>query len=131
MFIGHKNTRETSVESAAASNGIHCKVRMFEVLGCGIQCTQRNPLKGNLPRGGIDCDVIAFVRGLRCTPSKTENCRPPNSTAKLKIPTFGTIMNPPIKTKRFCELKFPFAPAILPAPFKIQKAQKSIQKRAF
>ena len=81
---------ERLVESTAASNGIHCMIRMFKVFGCGMQCTQRIPLKVNLPKGRIDCEVIAFVSGLRCTPSKRAVHRIP--LQKLKIRTFGTVM---------------------------------------
>ena len=41
-------------------------------------------------KSGIDCNVAAFVSGLRCTLSKTAVQR--NPLQKFKIPTFGTVM---------------------------------------
>ena len=51
---------------------------------------QRNSLRKNLQKSGIDCDVTVFVSGLRCTLSKTAVQR--NLLPKFKIPTFGTVM---------------------------------------
>ena len=51
---------------------------------------QRNSLQKNRQKSGIDCNVIAFVSGLRCTLSKTAVQR--NPLQKFKIPTFGTVM---------------------------------------
>ena len=62
---------------------------------------QRNSLQKNRQKSGIDCNVIAFVSGLRCTLSKTAVQR--NQLQKLQIPTFGTVMpafsNPHNSTK--------------------------------
>ena len=82
---------ERLVESIAEFSGIHYQIRLFKVFDSGIQCTQRNPLKGNLPKGGIDCDVTAFVSGLRCTLFETAVRR--ISLQKFKIPSFGTVMD--------------------------------------
>ena len=51
---------------------------------------QRNSLPKNRQKSGIDCNVTAFVSGLRCTLSKTAFQR--NPLQKFKIPTFGTVM---------------------------------------
>ena len=51
---------------------------------------QRNSLRRNRQKSGIDCNVTAFVSGLRCTLSKTAVQR--NPLQKFKIPTFGTVM---------------------------------------
>ena len=50
----------------------------------------RNSLRRNRQKSGIDCNVTAFVSGLRCTLSKTAVQR--NPLQKFKIPTFGTVM---------------------------------------
>ena len=63
---------------------------IFKVFDSGIQCMQRNSLQRNLQKRGIDCNVTAFVSGLRCTLSKTAVHRIP--LQKFIIPTFGTVM---------------------------------------
>ena len=58
---------------------------------------QRNSLQKNRQKSGIDCNVIAFVSGLRCTLSKTAVQQ--NPLQKFKIPTFGTVMYGPPKPR--------------------------------
>ena len=54
---------------------------------------QRNSLQKNRQKSGIDCNVTAFVSGLRSTLSKTAVQR--NPLQKFKIPTFGTVRTGP------------------------------------
>ena len=51
---------------------------------------RRNSQRRNLQKSGIDCNVTAFVSGLRCTLSKTAVQR--NPLQKFKIPTLGTVL---------------------------------------
>ena len=69
------------------SNHVTLKPKVFD---SGIQCMQQNPLQRNLQKRGIDCNLTAFVSGLRCTLSKIAVHRIP--LQKFKIPTFGTVM---------------------------------------
>ena len=93
------------VDSTAAIGGVHCSVQ-WNPRQCFVESTarseslrylivesnalQRNSLQKNRQKSGIDCNVIAFVSGLRCTLSKTAVQR--NPLQIFKIPTFGTVM---------------------------------------
>ena len=93
------------VDSTAAIGGVHCSVQ-WNPRQCFVESTarseclrylivesnalQRNSLQKNCQKSGIDCNVIAFVSGLRCTLSKTAVQR--NPLQIFKIPTFGTVM---------------------------------------
>ena len=100
------------MESTAADSGFHCGHRWSPLQRsvnprqCFVESTarseclgylivesnalQRNSLQKNRQKSGIDCNVIAFVSGLRCTLSKTAVQR--NPLQIFKIPTFGTVM---------------------------------------
>ena len=94
------------VDSTAAIGGVHCSVQ-WNPRQCFVESTarseclrylivesnalQRNSLQKNRQKSGIDCNVIAFVSGLRCTLSKTAVQR--NPLQIFKIPTFGTVMS--------------------------------------
>ena len=93
------------VDSTAAIGGVHCSVQ-WNPRQCFVESTarseclrylivesdalQRNSLQKNRQKSGIDCNVIAFVSGLRCTLFKTAVQR--NPLQIFKIPTFGTVM---------------------------------------
>ena len=95
------------VDSTAAIGGVHCSVQ-WNPRQCFVESTarseclrylivesnalQRNSLQKNRQKSGIDCNVIAFVSGLRCTLSKTAVQR--NPLLIFKIPIFGTVMIP-------------------------------------
>ena len=75
------------VDFTAAIGGVHCSVQ-WNPRQCLVKSTarseclrylivesnalQRNSLHKNRQKSGIDCNVTAFVSGLRCTLSKTE-----------------------------------------------------------
>ena len=93
------------VDSTAAIGGVHCSV-LWNPRQCFVESTarseclrylivesnalQRNSLQKNRQKSGIDCNVIAFVSGFRCTLSKTAVHR--NPLQIFKIPSFGTVM---------------------------------------
>ena len=93
------------VDSTAAIGGVHCSVQ-WNPRQCFVESTarseclrylivesnalQRNSLQKNRQKCGIDCNVIAFVKGLRCTLPKAAVQR--NPLQIFKIPTFGTVM---------------------------------------
>ena len=80
------------VEPTAAIGGVHCSVQ-WNPRQCLVESTarserlryliveshalQRNSLQKNRQKSGIDCNVTAFVSGLRCTLSKTAVQRNP------------------------------------------------------
>ena len=98
------------VDSTAAIGGVHCSVQ-WNPRQCFVESTarseclrylivksnalQQNSLQKNRQKSGIDCNVIAFVSGLRCTLSKTAVQR--NPLQIFKIPTFGTVMDNKIR----------------------------------
>ena len=93
------------VDSTAAIVGVHCSVQ-WNPRQCLVESTarseclrylivesnalQRISLRRNRQKSEIDCNVTAFVSGLRCTLSKTAVQR--NALQKFKIPTFGSVM---------------------------------------
>ena len=67
---------------------------------------QRNSLQKHRQKSGIDCNVTAFVSGLRFTLSKTAVQR--NPLQKFKIPTFGTVMYYELGYRHNCIYARPF-----------------------
>ena len=80
----HWNPRQCLVESTARSE-------CFRYLIVESNALQQNSLQNNRQKSGIDCNVTAFVCGLRCTLSKTAVQR--NPLQKFKILNFGTVMS--------------------------------------
>ena len=84
-FKGHFRIRRirSLVESTARSECLRYLIVESYAL-------QRNSLRRNRQKSGIDCNATAFVSGLRCTLFKT--AVPRNPPQKFKITTFGTVM---------------------------------------
>ena len=62
----------------------------LKICSASMQIKSRNPLKGNLRKDGIDCNVTTIVSGLRCTLFKTAVHRIP--LQKIKTTTLLALL---------------------------------------